>query len=386
MNLLLVNYEFPPVGGGAATATRSIGRAHVAAGHRVAVLTTAFGDLPEESVEDGMSVVRVGARRRRPDRSTMTEMASFLRAGLRRVADVAERHGVEGCVAFFSVPCGPIALRLRRRRGTPYVVSLRGADVPGHDPSIGLLHGVWRPFRRRVLREAAAVVANSASLAQLARAADGVAVEVVPNGVDAAFFSPGEPRGEGPGRPFRLLFVGRLHAQKNPRFVLAALAALRRAGGRPVALDVVGDGPEAQALRDEAERLGVAAAVTWHGWLDRAQLVERYRAADCLVNASPREGMPNVVLEAMACGLPVLASRAPGHEGLVAPGETGAYFGLDSTDELVAAARALIDDPAACGRLGQAARRLVVERFTWERVAESYVALLRRAAPRSAAS
>jgi len=376
LNLLVLNYEYPPVGGGAATASQCLARALVARGHSVSVLTSALGPGGGASDEDGVDVHRLDVGRARADRSTIGQMARFVRAASRVAPDLVRARGVEGTIAFFSVPCGPVARRLWRCFGTPYVVSLRGADVPGHAKEMNFFHALVSPWRRRVLRDAVAVVANSASLAELARGADGGTVEVAPNGVESDFFTPAaEPP---PASPFRFLFVGRLHAQKNPEFAVAGLAALRAKTSAPVALDVVGDGPQAAALRDQAARLGVADAVTWRGWIGRAELRDRYRAAHCFVSSSPREGMPNAVLEAMACGLPVLASRVPGHEEVVRHGTTGYLFAPDETDEFVRHAEALTADAALRARLGAEARRVAATEYSWDRAAQAYAGFFGR--------
>jgi len=375
VNLLVVNYEYPPVGGGAATASRSLARALVKQGHAVAVITSGLGADCGSSDEDGVAVHRLDVGRARADRSTMGEMARFVGAASRLAPRLVRARRIDGVIAFFSVPCGPVARKLAREFGIPYVVSLRGGDVPGHVPDLKWFHVLVRPWRRRVLRDAVAVVANSPSLADLARHADGGTVEVVPNGVDSEWFTPPDAPPDG---PFRFLFVGRLHPQKNPRFALRAFAALRARSSAPVAMEFVGDGPDAAELRDEAARLGVADATTWRGWLGRAALRDRYRAAHAFVSSSPREGMPNAVLEAMACGVPVLASRVPGHVEVVRDGETGFLFSLEGTDEFVRAAERLVGDASLRARLSAEARRIAATEYSWDRAARQYVAFLER--------
>ena len=93
------------------------------------------------------------------------------------------------------------------------------------------------------------------------------------------------------------------------------------------------------------------------------------------VNPSLYEGMPNVVLEAMACGLPVVASAVPGNDSLVHPGETGFLFKPGDGDAVCAALQEIRDKPALARTLGQSGRRRVEDGFSWEHVARSYLAL-----------
>lgn len=376
MKVLLVNYEFPPLGGGAANATMFMGRALVRLGHEATVLTSGFGSLQGHAVEEGVHVFRLRVRRERADRSGPREMLSFLVAALRAAPRIARERSAEAAVVYFTIPCGPVGYVLCRKSRIPYVVSLRGGDVPGLVPELDTTHRLITPIRRAVLRRALAVVANSESLARLSEAADPVPVTVIPNGVDAEYFSPAPMRAIEPPNGIRLLFVGRFQTQKNLPILLEAVAVLHRGAGCRFTVDIVGDGP----LRDEwartAPELRLSDSVRWHGWVDKDRLRDLYRQADCFVNPSLYEGMPNTVLEAMACGLPVIASDIGGNDALVKHRENGFLFSLEQPEGLREALRALAQDAELRRRMGDAGRRRVVSEFSWENVASRYVELI----------
>ncbi len=377
MRLLIINYEYPPVGGGAANASWFLARTLVGQGHRVCVLTSAFGKHRGRKVEDGVRVHRIPARRKSIDRSTIGQMMCFAASGLVFAPAIVRAEGVERVIAFFTLPSGLVADWLRVRRGLPYLVSLRGGDVPGLVPDIESIHRRVRWLRRRILGRARAIVANSQGLADLSTRADPFPVAVIPNGVDSEMFRPpATDSSAAPADRLRILFAGRLHKEKNPGLLLEELARLRREGVTAFRLDVVGDGPLAAAMREQARRLDLDDCVVWHGWIDKRELVERYQDADCFVNPSLYESMPNAVLEAMACGLPVVASRVGGNAAIVAEGETGLLFALEEPRQLGRALTRLIRDRSAARRMGAEARARVIERFSWEKVAAEYRRLL----------
>ena len=376
MRILLVNYEYPPVGAGAATATEAIAKALVDLGHRVVVLTGRFKGLPASSEEGRIVIQRIPSLRRAMDRAGILEMASFLIAGLMFASAIIRKHQIEAAIVFFSLPCGPIGLLGRWMQGVPYITSLRGGDVPGTEPSLELFHRILTPLRRTVMKNSVAVVANSEGLKKMAEAIDPFPVIVIPNGIDTDLFRPAQTAQSTPTRDsLRMLFVGRFQEQKNLEFLLHQL--VRRRPGT-FELHLVGDGPLAPRLRALADRLGLSTAIIWHGWLRRADLLAIYQSADCLVNPSLYEGLSNVVLEAMACGLPVIASNVPGNDALVLHGETGFLFDLNDPAGLASAMMQLQNAETRL-RMGQSARARALQFFSWKTVALQYMELFARA-------
>jgi glycosyltransferase involved in cell wall biosynthesis len=372
MRILLVSYEYPPVGAGAATAGGAIAKALTELGHRVVVLTGRFKGLARRDEDQGITIHRVPGLRRRRDRSNVVEMASFLAAGLMFLPTIFRTHRVDGAIVFFSMPCGPIGLLGRWICGVPYIISLRGGDVPGAEPSLDFLHRFLRPIRRTILKNSIAIVANSNGLRKMAETADPFPVQVIPNGVDTEFFTPPPSKPARNNNVLRILFVGRFRQQKNLPFLFRQLARLPPT---TFELHLVGDGPEKQRLEGLARKLAIASAVTWHGWISPGALPQIYQSADCLVNPSLYEGMSNVVLEAMACGVPVIASRVPGNDELVLDGDTGFLFDLREPAALVSALAQLCD-AGLRRRMGTSARNRAVNFCSWHNVARQYVELV----------
>jgi len=375
MRFLVINYEYPPIGAGAATATQAIANNLISLGHQVTVLTARYRDLPKVRMEAGVLVRRVQCFRRHADRCSVLEMASFVLSALLSLVFVVPADRPDAAIAFFSIPCGPVALAAKALFRLPYVISLRGGDVPGLTPEVSRMHRFLGPLRRAVLKHAIAIVANADGLRKLAEASDPFRVSVIPNGVDTDFFHP-MPEPAKPGTdPFRIIFTGRFQAQKNLTLLLEQCAALREHSAVPFELHLVGDGPLRTQLQKQADRLGLSQRIVWHGWTPREQLRGIYQQSDCFVNPSFYEGMPNAVLEAMACGKPVIASWVAGNDAVVQHGITGFLFPLDEPTSLRQSLRTLIDNPARAYEMGCMGRDRVKRDFSWERVAAAYVGL-----------
>lgn len=370
MTYLLINYEYPPLGAGAASATRNLGVALSRRGNRVVVLTSAYKEHRGISEEDGITVVRVPAWRNSVHRSGIIQMTAYILSSSLQAARVAKKYNVERVVAFFSIPGGVVARWLQCHRSIPYAVSLRGGDVPGTEPGLRLFYDVLTGLRRNIIRHARYTTAPSVGLKQLSERADPLTVQVIPNGVDCQYFRPG-PQSE--PSSLTLLSLGRLHRQKNVQRMLEVLLAIRDQSGLPATARVIGDGPERQNLEKFARQHNLASAVSFEGWLPRNDVAAAYRSATVLVQLSSYEGMSNTILEALASGLPVVASRIPENMELIEPDANGLLFSSDEEVSKVAQAILLLyQSPDLLTQMRLQARKRVIEKYTWDRVAEMY--------------
>lgn len=372
MNILLINYEYPPVGGGAATATKHIAKALSGQGHSVTVLTSQFKRHSWIEYEDKVRLVRCPAIRKKAFRSNIFEMFTFILSAFLLVPFVARKYRIQGTIVFFSFPCGPLGLWLKMISGIPYVVSLRGGDVPGTEPSLDNLHKFLKPLRHMVFRHSRAVVANSRGLADLSEKADPFKVRVIPNGVDIDFFKPAEMKRQG---IFRFLFAGRFQSQKNLFFLLEQVSNLAKEADKKFELHMVGDGPQCDDLKKYAEELGISDRIIWHGWVNKEMLRLIYQEADCFLNPSLYEGLPNTVLEAMACGLPVIASRVAGNEELVENGYNGWLVDVESFVCDLPGRMIQIMEEGSYQLFSNRFSRIAAGQYSWEITSSSFMKL-----------
>jgi glycosyltransferase involved in cell wall biosynthesis len=231
------------------------------------------------------------------------------------------------------------------------------------------------PGYRSTLANAAAIVVGSlATRAQLPASARGRAVYIPENAVDPDRFG---RHVEGPvGTPLRVAFVGRLVPYKGADMLIEAAAPLLRAG--TVVLDIVGDGPQMERLRELVRELGVAEAVKLDGWIDNAALQQRLVGSDVFAFPSVREFGGGVVLEAMALGLaPVVVDY--GGPGELVTDTTGVRVPLGERAQIVAGFRQalvrFVAAPDLVRSIGSRARRRVLSLFTWDHKARQMLAV-----------
>ncbi|WP_329338045.1 glycosyltransferase family 4 protein [Streptomyces sp. NBC_01352] len=349
--VIQVTPYYPPALGGLERVVAQLSQ-ELAHRHEVHVVTTGLrtSGLPRHSVEDGVHVHRLPAIE-----VANTAISALLPVQLAkaRPGDVVHLH-----IAHALVP--ELVSAVAALRHVPYVAHFH-LDVDASGPLGRLLPWYKQHFLGRVLRRAVAVVALTEEMAEFLVERYGVSrqrLHIVPNGVSDAYFLPPRPA---PARPLRLLFVGRLQIQKNVARLLDAMAQVQE----DVRLRIVGDGELREPLVAQAARLGLR-NVEFVGALYGDDLVKAYADSDAFVLPSDKEGMPLVLLEAMASGLPVIATDVPGNRELVDG------TGLLAAPDPAALARR-IDELAADAELW----RSLAERsartaagLSWSRVAE----------------
>ena len=283
------------------------------------------------------------------------------------------------------VPEGLAGAYLARRLGVPLTCFVHGEEVklPTGDLSAGgvMTSRQHRWIARLALNSARRLIVNSESTARILRDDWGTAAErivVVHPGCDTGRFRPvaGDGADDGASRPAGwvgrtvVLTVGRLQRRKGQDTMLHALPELVRR--HPTLLySITGRGPEEQRLRTLCDELGVGDHVEFVTDADDGQLLARYRHCDlfCLPNrqvGSDIEGFGMVLVEAQACGKPVLAGASGGTAETLRPGRTGLLIDCTTWQPLAAAVDGLLADPRRRRRMGAAARQWAVERFSWD--------------------
>ncbi len=292
-------------------------------------------------------------------------LASAVKPLIRRIID--EGYDFDLIDAHYFYPDGVAAAMLAKQFNKPLVITARGSDIT-------VLPRYRRPkdLILRAARQASGIITVCQALKdELVRlGVDPERVTTLRNGVDLGLFQPVDRAGvrkqldiEG----FTLLSVGNLIPLKGHDLVINALPQLP-----DVRLLVAGRGPERQTLETLARTLRVADRVRFLGVLPQAELRNFYGAADALVLASSSEGWANVLLESMACGTPVVASRVWGTPEVVASPDAGVLMGERSVQGVVRAVKQM-----RTAYPDRAATRRYAEQFSWDETTAGQMRLFR---------
>ncbi|HVF50400.1 MAG TPA: glycosyltransferase family 4 protein [Pyrinomonadaceae bacterium] len=200
-------------------------------------------------------------------------------------------------------------------------------------------------------------------------------IEVSPLGVDPSVYRPRPFRAQ--PSPFEIICVGRLAPVKAQHILVEAVELLLR-DGRDVRLRLVGDGPDRRALEETVARRSLKGRVVFEGWCNQDRVLELYKEADIFALASFAEGVPVVLMEAMAMEIPCVATRINGIPELIRDREDGLLVSPSDKEELKEAIARLMDDAELRRRLGEAGRRRVCERYDLARNTSRLADIFRR--------
>ncbi len=378
MKILIVSHEYPPIGGGGANACMNLAYEFKKQGHNITVVTSWFPGLERCSREGSLSIVRLPSRRKHKEHCGFVEMLSYLGKALGKVDSLCREQKFDIVMVFFAIPSGPVGYYLKKRYGIPYIIRFGGGDIPGYQERFTFIYKLIGPYEKIIWKNAEALVANSRGLRILAEHFyNKKEIRIIPNGVNTDFFRSAPERKT--KRHFRILFVSRLIERKGLQYMIPQLKDIEKKCGRRILLTVVGDGPYRQTLEKLAKRYEVSDRIIFAGQKDKEELTDYYQDADVFILPSKKEGMPNVVLEAMASGLPVVMTPCEGSDELIDGNGYAVRVNLFG-DKLALLAR----DERRRKKMGEKSLELVRERFLWSSIADQYETLLRDACNGSA--
>jgi glycosyltransferase involved in cell wall biosynthesis len=301
-------------------------------------------------------------------------MFSYLASAWKRTNKLLKTEKYDKCLVFFGIPSGPLALHLKHKYKLPYIVRFGGGDIPGAQKRFKYIYMLLSPIIRRVWKEADCLIANSEGLRDRAlKFEDKYNITVIENGVDSQFFTPKE---KAENDNVRILFVSRLIEGKGLQYLIPDLRVIQESVhqkcGKSIELVIVGDGPYRTELESLTDTEKVRDIVKFEGRKNKNEVKEYYRNADIFVLPSLSEGMPNVVLEAMSCGLPVVMTPCEGSKELVT--DNGIITSLEGLrDSLIE----MCSDSNMRISMGQNSLRNVENNFQWKSKACKYLEFMR---------
>lgn len=369
MRILMLNYEFPPLGGGTANANYYLLKEYAKQPELKLDLITGSSDkykVNKFSKNITIHYLNIYKNNKNLHYQSYKDLLVYSIKSLIYAWKLRLRNKYDLVHSFYGIPCAFVAMLLFK----PYIVSLRGSDVPFYNRRFRLLDRfVFVYLNKLVWGRARCVVANSSDLKALAlKTTPNLDIKIIPNGVDTEYFIPDRRI----KKEKAILFVGRLIKRKRADLLLRAFGSLPEKTKNQWRVWIVGSGPEEKDLKNLAKKLGIEDAVKFFGQRKRNDLKQIYLRASLFVLPSENEGMSNTVLEAVSSGLPAIVTDTGGNREIIS--NNNGIIIRNGSAELKRALKRLIKNDKALIRSGEKSRNKALS-FGWDSVGRQYLSL-----------
>jgi glycosyltransferase involved in cell wall biosynthesis len=380
LRILIINYEYPPVGGGGGYICRNVVEGLADLGHEITVVTTGFKELPDYEIKNKVEIYRVAVlMRNKQDTATLPSMLSFVPASILKVNRLLKTRKFDLINTHFAIPSGPAGQFLSKRIRLPNVLTIYGGDI--YDPTKNLSpHKTFglKQTVRKMLNDADGVISDSQDIKERSRNYYGITrnINVIPpaiqpyNGEAKTRKELGLPRDD-----LILVTLGRLVERKNNKELLDIFKNLQK--DVPCHLLIMGDGPDRFNLEKKIDKYDLKDRVTLTGRVEEEKF-QYLLASDIYVSAATHEGFGLVFLEAMEMGLPVICYNNGGQVDFLQNGKTGFLVNLGEVDVFKNRLLNLLSKPKMRERMSKYNKELI-KQFYIGNCAEKYLVVYREA-------
>ncbi len=326
MQILFLNYEYPPLGGGAGVITQNICEGLASRGHKITVLTTWFEGEKEDTTNNNLRIIRVRSRRKKIYESNPREMVSWIIHSKKYLKQHLKNNKYDLCFANFALPCGEVAYSMKLHFKLPYVIMSHGHDIPWFMPEQMMwYHAATYHWIRKICLQSQRNYVQSQDMKYNIDAFLGkfsYKNKIIYNGWNSTLFKPDYSKRT---KDFTLLLPGRLVKQKDPITVLKAINILSKEIPE-IKLKILGNGKLKSKMIKYVQNNNLNNNVIFRDWLTKEQMLEEYQSASATILPSLNEGMSIATLEALACGQYIFTTKVSNNEKLINKGVNGEFI------------------------------------------------------------
>ena len=368
----MLNNEFPPLGGGTGTVNLELFRVFKNFPNiKIDLITSASGNKTiKEKFSENITIYKYRVGRKNIHHASNFELIRYAIKASFASLSLHKKNKYDFVFVWATVPASFPALMLKVFYKIPFIIRISGPDIPGYEQRYNMIYKIISPFIKYAWKKAELIVSKCKTEKEMVlKINPKLKIKIIFNGVDTGRYI---PAGKSIENNLTLICPARLIKHKGQNTLIEAVSDLKKQG-IIFKVNLVGEGDEKKTFIKFAKEKGVSEEIFFSGYVSREKMPKEYQKSDIFVLPSYNEGMSNALLEAMACGLPVIVTDVGGTEELV--DETNGFiFKAGNTTELVNILKNINLNKNIIQEAGERSRQKA-ENYKWTYIAKEYIKL-----------
>jgi glycosyltransferase involved in cell wall biosynthesis len=374
MKILMFNNEFPPLGGGTGTVNFELFKIFKKNYDlKIDLITSALGPKNEiEQFSENIRIIKFPVRKNNIHHASNLELIIYTFKAIFNGFRYHKKENYDFVFVWSTVPSGLPALLLKIFKKVPFIVRIGGPDIPGFENRYKFIYMIISPLIKLIWKKAILIIVKCKKEKEMIELINSkLQIEKIFNGTDISkFFT----IIKNTNNSLKLICSARLIKRKGQYILIDAISCLKKEGIIIIS-DLVGEGDEKEAYIQYAKVKNVEELIIFSGYVPHEKMPKKYQEADVFVLPSYNEGMSNALLEAMACGLPIVVTNVGGTEELIDE-SNGFIFNVGDTTELVLILKKIYHNKNILLELSKASRKRA-EQYSWQIIADEYLKLFK---------
>lgn len=329
MKILILNYEYPPIGGGAGVVSKYHAEELAKRGHEVFVLTTWFKGEKELETNGNLTIKKIKSKRRYDFKSTPDEWLSWISQSKKFLNNYLQENKFDYCFAHFALPGGEVGKYIHKKFKLPFAIISHGHDIPWFFPKqMFKYHLITYFYIKKICKKADKLILLTNDMKKNADRFMGKMKYkniIIPNGCETDIYKPNYSL---KSDKFKIIFVGRLVAQKAPFVFLKAINLLQKKISNVFDVNILGDGPLLNKMKKFVIENNLNDVVNFKGWVSKEEILKEYQSAHLQVISSEAEAMSIAALESLSSGLYIISTPVSGNTDIIEVYKNGVFFDI----------------------------------------------------------